>query len=62
MMQGIHKLFLKRNKVRQYGYDGEYGDIDDMEMEDEDIFPDERDGYHGDEYANEYNVEDEFFD
>lgn len=56
MMEGIHKLFSKRSRVRKYGYEREYEDIDDME--DEDIFSDEKEQYVGDEY----DVEDEYFD
>ncbi len=53
MIEGIHKLFSKKSRVRQYGYNGEYGDID--KTEPEDLFMDE-------DYMNHYEVEDEYFD
>lgn len=53
MIEGIHKLFSRRNKVRQFGYGNEYGDVE--QLEPEDLFMDE-------EYMNHYEVEDEFFD
>lgn len=53
MIEGIHKLFSKRNKARQYGYGTEYGDVE--QLEPEDLFMDE-------EYMNHYEMEDEFFD
>lgn len=60
MIEGLHKLFSRKNKVRRYGYGEEYGEAE--EMEDEDIFPDEKDRYMEDEYSNGYDVEDEYFD
>lgn len=53
MIEGLHKLFSKKNHVRQYGYSTEYGDID--KTEPEDLFMDE-------DYMNYYEVEDEYFD
>ena len=52
MMEGFHKFFSKKDKVRQYGYGNEYGDID---TEAEDMFMDES-------FMDDYEVEDEFFD
>lgn len=53
MIEGIHKLFSKKSRARQYGYESEYGDVDDGESED--IFPD-------DDYMNHYDCDDEYFD
>ncbi len=52
MMEGLHRFFSKKDKVKQYGYQSEYGDLD---TDAEDFFMEES-------YMNSYEPEDEYFD
>ena len=51
MMEGLHKIFSKKNRTKQY--EGEYGDINETDAED--LFMEES-------YMNHYEMEDEYFD
>lgn len=53
MMEGLHKIFSKKNRTKPYRYESEYGDIEETDAED--LFMEES-------YIDQYDAEDEYFD